>query len=405
MEEWKMTRTIAPLILAALLAGCGAEAPKKKPADTEKIDQVLKTAVETKKIPGAVAMVASGDEIVYDRAFDMNKDTIFAIASMTKPVTSVAVMQLVEAGKVKLDDPAATYAPELAKVQVLENGKLRPPKSPPTVRQLLNHTSGFAYEFMDPQLRDYVAKGGVASMMGGGDDHLKAPLMFDPGTRWEYGISTDWLGRIVEKLSGQNLEDYFKTRIFEPLGMKDSFFTIPPDKQARLAPAYRRKADGSLEKQAQRPTPPLKFFSGGGGLFSTAADYLQFCRALMAGGSLNGKRILNADSVAMMRKNQIGDLQLPPFRSLVPELATDNASLPGGLDKFGLGFAINTLPGPQKRDAYSMTWAGIYNTFFWIDPEKKVSAVLMTQLLPGLDPGPASTLKDFEKSVYDSLNK
>src|SRR5436190_20123086 len=179
-----MNRTIAPLLAAAMLAGCARETPKK---NTGKIDQVLKTAVDQKKIPGAVAMVASGDEIAYEGAFGMNKDTIFAIASMTKPVTSVAVMQLVEAGKIKLDEPAATYAPELAKVQVLEGGKLRPPKSPPTVRQLLSHTAGFGYEFMDPQLHDYVAKGGVPSMMTGGEEHLKAPLMFDPGARWEYG--------------------------------------------------------------------------------------------------------------------------------------------------------------------------------------------------------------------------
>jgi methyl acetate hydrolase len=397
-----MNRMIAPVIAVAILAGCAAEPPKK---NVEKIDQVLKAAVEQKKIPGAVAMVASGDEIVYDNAVGMNKDTIFAIASMTKPVTSVAVMQLVEAGKIKLDEPAATYAPELANLQVLDGGKLRPPKSPPTVRQLLSHTAGFGYEFMDPQIHDLVTKGKLASMMGGGEEHLKAPLMFDPGTRWEYGISTDWLGRIVEKVSGQSLEDYFRTKIFEPLGMTDTYFNVPAEKQPRMAAVYQRKPDGSLEKQPQRPVPPLKFFSGGGGLFSTAPDYLKFSRSLMAGPEDKGKRILKAESVAMMRKNQIGELQLSPLHSIMPDFATDNAVLPGGLDKFGLGFALNSLPGPQGRDAFSMAWAGIFNTFFWIDPEKKVCAVLMSQMLPGLDPGPAATLKDFEKAVYDSLNK
>src|SRR5581483_2637784 len=161
-----------------------------------------KAAVDQKKIPGAVAMVASGDEIAYDKAFGMKPDTIFAIASMTKPVTSVAVMQLVEAGKIKLDEPAGTYAPELAKVQVLDNGKLRPPKSSVTIRQLLTHTSGFAYEFMNQQLHDFVAKGGAPSESKGDDSFLQQPLMSDPGTRWEYGISVDWLGRIVEKVSG-----------------------------------------------------------------------------------------------------------------------------------------------------------------------------------------------------------
>jgi len=273
------------------------------------------------------------------------------------------------------------------------------------VRQLLTHTSGFGYEFMDPQLQAYVAKGAVPSMMKGDDGFLKAPLMFDPGTRWEYGISTDWLGRVVEKVSGQSLEDYFRSRIFEPLGMTDSFFNVPADKQARMGAVYQRKPDGSLEAMPAQPVKPKPFLSGGGGLYSTAADYLKFSRALMAGNELKGKRILTAESVAAMRKNQIGDLQMAPLHSLMPQLLTDNAVLPGGIDKFGLGFALNSLPGPRGRDAYSMAWAGIYNTYFWIDPEKKVCAVLMSQMMPFMDPGPGAAFPDFEKAVYDSLNK
>src|SRR5690242_17289517 len=150
-----MHRMIAPFAAAALLVGCSAPPPKK--TDTSGIDQVLKTAVAQKKIPSAVAMVVSGDEIAYDSAFGIDENTIFAIASMTKPVTSAAVMQLVEAGKIKLDEPAGTYVPELAKVEVLDGGKLRPPKTPVTIRHLLTHTSGFGYEFMDPEIRDLVA--------------------------------------------------------------------------------------------------------------------------------------------------------------------------------------------------------------------------------------------------------
>jgi CubicO group peptidase (beta-lactamase class C family) len=286
---------------------------------------------------------------------------------MTKPVTSVAVMQLVEAGKVKLDDPAANYAPEITKAQVLEAGKLRAPKSPITVRQLLTHTSGFGYEFMNREIADYVTKGKVPSLMAGGDGFLKAPLLFDPGTRWEYGIGIDWLGRIVEKVSGQSLEEYFRQQIFQPLGMEDSYFNVPPEKQARRASFYQRKEDGSLEKQPGSPLKPSEFLSGGGGLSSTAADYLKFAQALMAGG----QRILKPETVATMGQNQIGELALSPFASLAPGLAKDGAILPGELDKFGLGFALNSKPVEKGRGANTMSWAGIFNTFFWIDRESR----------------------------------
>lgn len=364
------------------------------------LDAVLKKAVEDKRVPGVVAMVSNANGIVYEGAFGMHKDAILAIASMTKPVTSVAVMQLVEAGKVRLDEPASTYVPQLAKVQVLENGKLRAPKTPVTVRQLLNHTSGFGYEFMNRQLRDYVATGAVPSLMAGGDGFLNAPLLFDPETRWEYGIGIDWLGRLVEKISGQSLDVYFRQGIFEPLGMTDTYFNVPAEKQPRFAKTYQRMEDGSLAVQQQQLVKPGAFLSGGGGLFSTASDYMKFARALLGGGQLGRGRILKPESVATMGRNQIGELAIRPFASLVPQLARDGASLPGALDKFGLGFALNTKLVQNGRRANTMSWAGIFNTFFWIDREKKVCAVLMTQMSPGLDEGPRALLEEFDRAVY-----
>jgi CubicO group peptidase (beta-lactamase class C family) len=319
---------------------------------------------------------------------------------MTKPVTSVAVMQLVEAGKVKLDAPASTYLKELADVQVLDAGKLRPPKRPLTVRQLLSHASGFAYEFMNKEIAGYASKGNLSSMREGGDGFLKAPLVADPGERWEYGISTDWLGRMVEVVSGEPLEQYFQRHIFEPLEMKDSYFTVPPEKHSRLASMYHRTPDGRLQKAAASPFKPPKFNSGGGGLYSTASDYLRFARALLAGGQLGVGRILKPESVAMMASNQIGDFTVQPFRSLMPELMKDSAALPGGLDKFGLGFAINSRAVLNGRGANTMAWAGIFNTFFWVDREKGLCAVLMTQMMPGLDDGPRQLLEDFDRAVY-----
>jgi CubicO group peptidase (beta-lactamase class C family) len=310
-------------------------------------------------------------------------------------------MQLVESGRVKLDEPASRDLPELASVRVTEGGRLRPPKTAITVRQLLTHTAGFGYEFLNRELFDLVAKKEVPTIMGGGDAFLKAPLVHDPGTEWEYGINTDWLGRLVERVSGQSLEVYFREKIFTPLGMDDSFFNVPAAKRARVVRTFQRNKDGSLAELPPAAPTSVEFFSGGGGLFSTAPDYLTFVRALLGGGRLGEKRILSAESVAMMGSNQIGRLMVRGLPTMVPQLATDNAVLTGDLDKFGLGFALNTKPTASGRGANTMAWAGIYNTFFWIDREKQVGAVLLSQMLPFLDPGVKKLLDDFDRAVYE----
>jgi methyl acetate hydrolase len=376
----------------------------RQPASAE-IDALLKAAVDQKRVPMAVAMVADGKGIVYEAAYGANKEAIFAIASMTKPITSVAAMQLVEAGKIKLDEPAATYLPELAAVRVLDNGTLRPPKTPLTVRQLLTHTAGFGYEFMRKELFDLVAKKQLPSMMAGGDAFLGAPLLHDPGTRWEYGINTDWLGRLIETVSGRSLEVYFRENIFTPLQMADTYFDVPAGKQARIVGRSQRRADGGLDAQPALPAKPSTFLSGGGGLFSTAPDYLRFVRAMMAGGQLDGRRVLSPQSVAEMRKNQIGDLTLRPFSSVLPQLAVDGAALPGALDKFGLGFAVNSQTTDTPRGRNTMVWAGIYNTHFWIDTENQIGAVLMSQMLPGGDPIALKLVEDFDRRVYAVMRK
>jgi len=380
------------------------------------IDQVLRQAVDEMKVPGVVAMVATADQVTYQGAsgkrdtiknIPMTLDSIFRIASMTKPITSVAVMQLVESGRVKLDEPAATYVPELSQVQVLEEfdsstgkAKLRPPKTPPTVRQLLTHTSGFVYEFFDPQMQRYVASGAVPSLQQGDDGFLKAPLAFDPGTRWEYGISTDVLGRLVEKVSGQTLAEYFSQHIFQPLAMIDTFFDVPPEKQGRMVALHMRQEDGSVQEAPQQPIQPVRFYSGGGGLYSTGSDYLKFERMVLGGGKLDGKRILQFETVTEMSRNQIGDLMLPEMRSLVPLFAKDPIRIPGSLKKFGLGFGINTKPVEGGRSRGSLSWAGIDNTFFWIDPLRKECAVILMQVLPFGDDATNSVVEHFERIVY-----
>lgn len=403
---------VAALATSAILTLFAGSSTKS----SNQIDQILREAVDEKKLPGIVAMVAVADHVTYQGAsgkrdtinnIPMTVDSIFRIASMTKPITSVGVMQLVESGRVKLDEPAATYLPELSQVQVLEEfdastgkAKLRSPNTPPTVRQLLAHTSGFAYEFFDPVLHGYVATGAVPSARQGDDGFLKAPLLFDPGSRWEYGISTDWLGKLIEKVSGQTLEDYFRQHIFQPLGMTDTFFDVPPEKQARVVAVHLRQEDGSFLEPPPQPFKPVRFFSGGGGLYSTASDYLKLARMLLGGGKLGNKRILQSETVDQMSRNQIGGLMLVELRSMAPQFAKDPIRIPGSLDKFGLGFGINTKPVEGGRSRGSLAWAGIFNTFFWIDPPRKTCTVIMMQILPFSDDAVISVVEHFERAVY-----
>ena len=389
----KRITAIVSVLVAVVCAWRGISAA---PAD---IDTLLRTAVEQKRIPLVVAMVADGRGAVYEHATGAAKDAIFAIASMTKPITSVAAMQLVEAGKLKLDAPASTYVPELRDVRVLDGGTLRPPKTPITLRQLLSHTSGFSYEIFNKEIFDLVAKKEVASFAAGGDGFLKAPLVADPGTRWEYGISTDWVGRIVERVSGQTLDQYFRDKIFTPLGMSDTSFIVPAEKHSRLAPQFVRAPGGELTRQPPQPAPKVTFFSGGGGLYGTAPDYLRFVRALMAGGQLDRRRILSAESVALMGRNQIGALTTRPLPSLIPQFAADHAVMPGAGDTFGLGFALNSTAGATSRALNSMAWAGVFNTFFWVDRETQVCAVFFTHMLPGLEPGVTRLVDDFYRAA------
>jgi len=378
------------------LAGCG---PKTPPPDWTELDQVLRTAVESRQVPAVIAVVATRDGIAWSGAEAMAADAIVAIASMTKPVTSVAVMQLVEAGQVELDEPAATYVPGLRNLQVLQNGGLRPAAAIPTVRQLLTHTSGFAYEFLNAAIAGQVQAGQVPSAFIGTDGFLSAPLVSDPGVQWEYGISTDWLGRLVEAVSGESLDVYFRTRIFEPLGMGDTYFHVPAEKQGRMVPTFSRREDGTLTPMPPGPDPP-QFLSGGSGLYSTAADYMRFARALLAGGELDGRRILSAESVALMAENHIGDLPMAPPVSLNPAFMAADIVMPGTLDAFGLGFGLNREAGPAGRAPGTLSWAGIFNTFFWVDRQQGVAAVLLTQMLPFLDGGPAALMDEFERTVY-----
>lgn len=381
----------------------------------DKIDAVLETAVEGGRIAGVVALAADSEKILYSGAYGMadvaaqkpmSVNSIFRIASMTKPVTSVAIMQLVDAGKVSLSTEAAMYLPAIAnKLHLLSvegnKGVFRKPRSQPTVAQLLSHTSGFGYEIWD----DVLSKGAkaelFAGMAQGADAVLNAPLAAEPGTRWLYSISTDVAGRIVEGVSGKNLENYFQDHILRPLGMADTSFNVAPGSESRVVTLHGRGADNSLAEQPNGPFTPTDVFSGGGGLYSTGPDYVRFMQMILREGEL-GERIVSTGSVQAMKQNQIGDLEVGAMETQWPELSNSFDFFPGATARFGFGFLLNEQAVNNGRGANSLAWGGLYNTYFWIDPENDICGVVLAQVLPFFDADVVKVLIDFEKAVYAS---
>jgi methyl acetate hydrolase len=372
------------------------------------IDEAMRRAVEHKDVAGVVVMAADRKGVIYQGTFGvadigearpLKLDALFRIASMTKAITSTAAMQLVEQGRFAVEDPVAKYLPEFAKLSVIESFdaatgayRVRPATRQVTIRHLFTHTSGLGYGFTNPIVRDFKPRAGEGYPVG--------PLVFEPGERWLYSTSTDWLGRLVERISGQSLEDYFGQHIFTPLGMADTSYFVPKDKEARLVTVNRRLADGSMVKDAIQP--PTSGFTpiGGGGLSSTASDYIRFTRALLNGGALDGARILTAGSVALMGQNQIGAIGVPAQKTAIPERSDDFSFIADGRDKWGLGFLITADAVPGKRSAGSLSWGGINNTYYWLDPARGITGVIMMQFLPFADRKALALYDTFERGVY-----
>ena len=409
-----MRKTVLLIFLSVSLSfGCS------QTDDPSQIESILNTSVENEQVPGVIAIAASSDRVLYQGSAGvrdastsepMSVDTIVRIASMTKAITSAATMQLVEQRKIGLDDPVSQYIPWIANVEVLEgfdgDGQpvLRQPKSPVTVRHLLTHTSGYVYEIWNANAARNVAQGGVPSISAGGAEFTAAPLAFDPGTQWEYGVGSDVLGLLIESVSDQSLGQYFEQHIFEPLKMIDTSFEVPEEKLNRLAAVHGKSQSGELT-----PIPltlrKAGFQSGGGGLFSTAGDYTRFLQSILGGGELHGRRILSAESVELMAQNHIGDLNVSKIiESSAPTLSNDVEFMPGIEKEFGLGFLINVDAIPDGRSAGSLSWAGMYNSYYWIDREKNICAVLITQILPFYDADVVALVGEFETAVYTEFD-
>ncbi|MSP94024.1 MAG: class A beta-lactamase-related serine hydrolase [Alphaproteobacteria bacterium] len=405
-NSWNgITRRQASIgIAAACLASRAAWAAT--PADN--IDSALRASVARKEIPGVVAMAADRNGILYRGAFGvadvttgraMCENDLFRIASMTKAVTSTAAMQLIEQGKLALEDPVQKYLPEFAKAQEFVSFdaatgayRLKPVTRPVTVRHLLTHTSGLGYNFTSAIVRDFKPKEGETYPVG--------PLLFEPGTRWHYGTSTDQVGRLVETVSGDSLESYFRAKIFAPLGMNDTAYNVPKDKEARLVAVHRRQTGGEIVKDVVQPPPMVARPIGGGGLASTASDYIRFTRMILNDGTLDGARILKPESVAAMSRNQIGAVGVPALKTAMPERSADFSFVADGSDKWGLGFLIAADAVAGKRSAGSLSWGGINNTYFWIDRTRGISGVILMQFLPFADPQALALHDQFERGVY-----
>jgi CubicO group peptidase (beta-lactamase class C family) len=374
------------------------------------IDRYLDDAIADTHIPGLVALVVDDDGVLYAHAagtrsdtasVPMTMDTIFNLASMTKPIAATAVMMLIEEGKLSLDEPIAKYIPEFVNRPVLANFNAadgsfttRPAAGDVTIRHLLSHSAGLAYGFgSDTMTRLSAANPGAAA---------NPPLLFDPGTAWVYAGGIAVVGRALEQIEGKTLDVFLQERIFDPLGMSETGYVVPSANRARVAATYNRTADGLQENPV--PENVRSAVSGDGGLYSTAGDYAKFIQMILNDGAApDGTQLLSPASVKILTSNQLGNVLVSLQDEPTPTLARA-FPLGAGRDGFGLGFQVTgEHDDPGVRRPGSLSWAGIFNTEFWIDPASGVGAVLLMQYLPFYDDAAIATLTGFEQRVYEGI--
>jgi CubicO group peptidase (beta-lactamase class C family) len=382
--------------------------------DTSGIDGSLDQAVAERVVPGVVAVAGDRDGTSYEAAFGSvsadggaaaRPDTMIALASMTKAITCVAALQLLEQERIELQQPVGDILPSFDQLQVLEGfdgdvPRLRAPASRATIRQLFTHTSGLAYFFANADILRYHQLTGIPDPTLGMRRVFEIPLVADPGTRWEYGISTDWLGLVIEAVSGQDLASYCEQHIFTPLGMSETTFRPSPSQRARLMTVHARTPDaGLVPAPVELPSEP-EFWSGGAGAVGTGPDYLRFMRALLRGGELDGERILSPHTVELAFTDHLDGLELPAvMRSAVPELTNDVPALPFA-QGFGLGLHLTLEDLPGVRRSGSGDWAGLFNCYFWVDRSAGVAGALLTQVLPFFDARVVELALAFEAAIY-----
>jgi methyl acetate hydrolase len=384
-------------------------------------DAVLNRVVTSEPgVPGVVAMITDRQHNIYegaagkrriDRDAAMTTDTVFAIFSTTKAITGTAALQLVEEGKLDLDAPAKTYAPDIGKLQVIESfdaagePRLRAPKRDITTRMLLTHTAGMGYDFFNEKYARLAQEKGQPSVITGSKQALMTPLLFDPGDKWEYGSNLDWCGQVIEGVAGKRLGEVVKTRILEPLGMRDTTFELNDTLRPRLAGMHARNADGSLAPmEFELPSQP-EVHMGGHGLYSTVGDYMRFIRMWLNDGAGEHGRVLKAETVRMAEQNHLGDKKVTMLPGVIPSLSNDAEFFPGLSKSWALSFMINDEEAPTGRPAGALGWAGLANLFYWIDRRNGVGGFWATQILPFADPASFGGYMDFETALYQSLRQ
>ncbi len=410
MRGHDIVRSLTAVLIAVVLSLTLISAPARQNT-TAALDAVLKDGVQRRMAPGVVAIVVDKERVLYLGAAGqmnikgrraMRTDAIFRIASMTKPFTAVAIMMLQEKGKLRVEDPVAQYLPAFANVTVIDTYDpatrtytARKPSATLRIRHLLSNTSGFGYAFSSPTLKAIRDKTGKAT-----ED---LPLLHEPGAQWTYGMSAKLLGQIVEKISGVGLDEFFSTQIFQPLGLKDTFYLVPAAKLSRVPTINRRNAAKGFTETAN-PAQLGSRAAGDGGLFSTAADYATFLQMLLNEGTWRQTTLLTPESVRAMTANQIGDIFVQTQQSTDPA-ASKPFPFGAGRDKFGFGFQIAGISSgnPDLRSAGSYSWAGSDNTHFWVDPTRQIAAVVLMQTTPFYDDGAMQLLEGFEAAVGKTL--
>ncbi|MFD6514674.1 serine hydrolase domain-containing protein [Rhodococcus sp. NPDC060176] len=389
----------------------------RKPLSKPRLDDVLARATQgADRVPGVVAMITDREGNIYESAAGertlghgepMTLDTTFALFSTTKAITGTAVLQCVEEGLLDLDAPAATYIPEIGELKVLDgfdaggNPVLREPKRDITTRMLLLHTAGFGYDFFNESYNRLSQEHGQPSVITCSKAALTTPLLFDPGEKWEYGTNIDWAGQVVESIRGQRLGDVMRERIFEPLEMADTAFTMSPSMKDRLAPIHQRESDGSLTPLIgfELPAEP-EVHMGGHGLHGTVGDYMKFIRMWLNDGAGTAGRVLSPETVAAAVRNGLEGQHVGLLPGVLPTLSNDAEFFPGVPKGWAYSFMTNEEVAPTGRPAGSLAWAGLANLYYWIDRHTGVGGFWATQILPFADAGSINGYLEFETAVY-----
>ena len=384
-------------------------------------DAILNQVVSgNPRVPGVVAMVTDRTGNIYEGAAgkrvlgqdtDMTTDSVFAIFSTTKAITGTAALQLVEEGKLDLDAPAKTYVPDIGKLQVLDGfdaagkPKLRAPKRDVTTRMLLLHTAGFGYDFFNENYNRLAQEHGQPSVITSSKAALKTPLLFDPGEQWEYGSNIDWAGQVVEGIAGKRLGEVMQERIFKPLGMSSTAFTMTPLMRSRLARIHQREANGLLTPlmELELPQDP-EVHMGGHGLYSTVGDYMRFVRMWLNDGAGENGRVLKKETILAAEKNGLGDKRIKMLPGVIPSLSNDAEFFPGMPKSWALTFMINDVAAPTGRPAGALAWAGLANLYYWIDRQNGIGGYWATQILPFADATSVTGYIDLETAAYKSLS-